>query len=69
MGRVGGGVSWLRVIRGSCQNKCKRPAYINRFKLPGKRHVIIGVRQRDADGGLGSSGTLEPAGGIRQAIS
>jgi hypothetical protein len=52
-------------VQASClnPNKCKRPAYINHFTKSEKRHAIIGIRQRDADSGLDSSGTLEPAEG------
>jgi len=42
---------------------CKHIAYINLFAQSEKRHAINGIRQRDADMGLGSSGTLEPAEG------
>ena len=41
---------------------CKRIACNKHFTTSEKRHAIIGIRQRDADKGLGSSGTLEPAG-------
>jgi hypothetical protein len=43
---VGGGVSGLNIIL---------------KKYLEKHHATIGIRQRDADSGLGSSGTLEPA--------
>ena len=49
-------------------NKCKRPAYINHFTTSEKRHAIIRIRQRDADRGLGSSGTLEPTGDISKRV-
>jgi hypothetical protein len=37
---------------------------LNYFTKPEKRHAIIGIRQRDADSVLGSSGTLETAVGL-----
>ena len=50
-------------VQASClnPNKCKRPAYVNHYAKQEKRYAIIGLCQRDADSGLGSSRTLEPA--------
>jgi len=39
-------------------------AYISIFTKSEKRHAIIGIRQRDADSGLGLSETFELAGAL-----